>query len=59
MVYKVVNKSRQGLPVVVTDKQGNLKTIDLSFSGKDSKCTSHSKTKQMEGLEKMKLIKIS
>ena len=59
VAYKVINKSRQGIPVVVTTKDGELKTVDLSFAGENSKCTSYSKTPSMEGLEKMGFIKIS
>ncbi len=59
MAYKIVNKSRQGIPVVITDKDGNMKTVDLAFAGKNSKCVSYSRTTVMDGLEKMNLIVIS
>lgn len=58
MAYKVINKSRQGIPVIISDKNGKFKTVDLSYTGEKSKCTSYSKTPSMINLEKMKLIKI-
>ncbi len=56
--YTIINKSRQGIPVVVTEKDGALKTVDLSYAGDNSKCVSYQKTPSINGLERLKLIKI-
>jgi len=56
-MYKIINKSRQGLPVMVK-KDGKLTFVNLSYSGDDSTCYSEEKTEAIVCLESNGFIKI-
>ncbi len=57
MPYKIINKSRQGIPVIVREN-GKDKYIDLSYTGEYSTCISEEVTESIKALEVLKLIKI-
>jgi len=58
MAFKIINKSRQGIPVIVV-KKGKHETVNLSYTGVASVCSSDELTDSIKGLEKMGLIKVS
>lgn len=57
-MYRVLNKSRQGIPVIVK-QEGKLKTVNLAHCGEFSHCFSEEITFNMKTLQKRGFIRVT